>query len=68
MYEDIVKAHREQLPPEALVLDTKRCRSQGIMSEAIILKHIHMFVAYGLWLQRATQTWETSLRERDVNG
>ena len=65
MYEDIVKAHREQLPPEALVLDTKRCRSQGIMSEALILKHVHMFVAYGLWLQRATQTWETSLRERD---
>ena len=67
VYADIVRTHREQLHPEALVMDTTPCPSQGIMSEAIILKHIHMFLAYGLWLQRATHVWETAaLHERSA--
>ena len=58
--QEIIHKHRVYLGDPIAKLEVKSI-TLGIMSDTHIQKHVHLFVAYAIWLQRTTQTLEAEL-------
>jgi hypothetical protein len=58
--QEIIRNHRSYLGDPIATLEVKST-TLGIMSDTHIQKHVHLFVAYAIWLQRTTQTLEAEL-------
>ena len=56
--QEIIRNHRSYLGDPIATLEVKST-TLGIMSDTHIQKHVHLFVAYAIWLQRTTQTLKT---------
>ena len=56
--QEIIHKHRAYLGDPIAKLEVKSI-TLGIMSDTHIQKHVHLFVAYAIWLQRTTQTLNT---------
>ena len=58
--QEIIRKHRSYLGDPIATLEVTST-TLGIMSDTHIQKHVHLFVAYAIWLQRTTQTLEAEL-------
>jgi hypothetical protein len=57
--QEIIRKHRVYLGNLIAMLEVKST-TLGIISDMYIQKHVHLFVAYAIWLQRTTRTLEAS--------